>query len=79
MLFRSLGLRVTPSVGNFILIHFDPNSLKSATDADAFLTQRGYVLRRVAGYGLPNALRMSIRTEEACRGTVAALSEFLEI
>lgn len=76
---QKLGLRVTPSVGNFILIHFDPNSLKSATDADAFLTQRGYVLRRVAGYGLPNALRMSIGTEEACRGTVAALSEFLEI
>jgi histidinol-phosphate aminotransferase len=75
---RKLGLKVTPSVGNFILIHFDPGSAKSAADADAYLTQRGYVLRRVAGYGLPNALRMSIGTEEACRGTVATLSEFLE-
>jgi histidinol-phosphate aminotransferase len=35
------------------------------------------VLRRVAGYGFPNALRMTVGTEEANRAFVAALSEFL--
>lgn len=73
-----LGLRVTPSVGNFVLIHFPANGGKSAEAADAFLTARGFVLRRVTGYGLPNALRMSVGTEEANRGVVAALGEFLK-
>jgi histidinol-phosphate aminotransferase len=71
-----LGLRVTPSVGNFILIHF-PDGTRSAQAADAFLTERGYILRQVAGYGFPNALRMSIGPEEANRGVVAALEEFM--
>ncbi|MTW16817.1 histidinol-phosphate transaminase [Rhodoplanes serenus] len=72
-----LGLTVTPSVANFILIHFPGTDGKTATAADAFLTARGLVLRSVAGYGLPNALRMSIGTEEANRLLVAALGEFM--
>jgi len=71
-----LGLRVTPSVGNFVLIHFD-GSGKSAAEADEFLIARGFILRRVSGYGFPNALRMTIGTEEANRGVVAALKELL--
>lgn len=74
--FSKLGLKVTPSVGNFILIHFD-GSNKPAKDADAFLTSRGYVLRLVGGYGLPNSLRMTIGTEEACRGVIDAMTEFM--
>lgn len=74
---RKLGLRVVPSVGNFILILFEDAPAKTAREADVFLTQRGFVLRSTAGYGLPNALRMTIGTREACEGTVAALAEFL--
>lgn len=74
---RALGLEVTPSVGNFILIHFPDEDGRRAPQADAFLTARGYVLRAVAGYGFPNALRMTIGSEEANRGVVAALAEFL--
>ena len=73
-----LGLRVTPSVGNFILIHFPTDEKHSAGQADAFLSSRGYILRRVAAYGFPNALRMTVGTEEANRGVVAALAEFLK-
>ncbi len=75
--FTGLGLRVTPSVGNFVLIHFPDDGKHSAEAADAFLTQRGYILRRVSAYGFPNALRMTVGTEEANRGVVAALAEFL--
>ena len=74
---EALGLKVTPSVGNFILIEFDDEPGKTAADADAYLGQRGLVLRQVAAYGLPNALRMSIGTEEANRGVVDALKSFL--
>ena len=67
---RALGLEVTPSVGNFVLVHFPATPGKTAADADAFLTSRGYVLRAVGAYGLPGALRMTIGTEEANRGVV---------
>ena len=73
----ALGLRVTPSIGNFLLIHFPDAPARSAAEADAFLRARGFVLRRVAGYGFPHALRMSVGSEEANRGVVAALSDFL--
>ena len=73
----TLGLKVTPSVANFILIHFPLEKGKTAADADAFLTKRGLVLRQVSAYKLPNALRMSVGTEEANRLVVKALAEFL--
>ena len=76
--FGKLGLRVTPSVGNFLLIHFPEDAKHSAARADDYLTARGYILRRVAGYGFPNALRMTVGTEEANRGVIAALTEFLK-
>jgi histidinol-phosphate aminotransferase len=75
--FETLGLKVTPSVANFLLIHFPEAKGRTAKDADAFLTARGLILRQVGGYKLPNALRMSIGTEEANRLVVAALKEFL--
>ncbi len=76
--FEKLGLRVTPSVGNFLLVHFPDEVDHSAAVADEYLTARGYILRRVAYYGFPNALRMTIGTEEANRGVIAALTEFLK-
>jgi histidinol-phosphate aminotransferase len=74
---RALGLEVTPSVANFVLIHFPQERGKTAKDADAFLMKRGLVLRQTGAYHLPNALRMSVGTEEANRLVVAALGEFM--
>src|SRR5690348_2355142 len=64
-----LGLKVTPSAANFVLIHFPTEKGRTAQDADKFLTARGLILRQVAGYRLPHALRMSVGTEEANRLT----------
>jgi histidinol-phosphate aminotransferase len=72
-----LGLSVTPSAANFVLIHFPEAKGRTAKDADAFLTKRGLILRQVGAYKLPNALRMSVGTEEANRLVVQALKEFL--
>lgn len=72
-----LGLKVTPSVGNFVLIHFPDAAGKRASEADAFLLQRGIVLRRMEAYGLPNALRMTVGSAESNEATVAALAAFL--
>jgi histidinol-phosphate aminotransferase len=75
---NKLGLDVTPSVGNFILIHFPSAPGKGAKEADAFLVARGIVLRQMVAYKLPNALRMTIGTEEQNKAVVAALAEFLK-
>ena len=74
-----LGLEVTPSIGNFVLLHFPAGqeAHKSAAAADAFLKGRGIILRPVAAYGLPNALRMTLGTEEENRAAVAALAQFM--
>jgi histidinol-phosphate aminotransferase len=72
-----LGLTVTPSVTNFILINFPNEKGRTAEEADEFLTRRGLVLRALKNYQLPHALRMTIGTEEANRLVVDALRDFM--
>ena len=73
---EALGLRVTPSVGNFVLVHFPETDGRTAADADAFLTARGLILRRVTAYGFPNALRLTVGSERANLAVLEALGEF---
>lgn len=73
---RGLGLTVTDSVGNFILIDFSGTG-KEAKDADAYLNARGLILRSVASYGLPTCLRMSVGTEDQNHAVIDCLTEFL--
>jgi len=73
----ALGVPTTPSVGNFLLLHFASQGAKSAAAADAYLSARGFILRAVGAYGLPDCLRMTIGSEEANRGVVDALKTFM--
>ncbi|TMJ34557.1 MAG: histidinol-phosphate transaminase [Alphaproteobacteria bacterium] len=73
-----LGLKVTPSVGNLLLVHFPTEAAHTAAKADGFLTSRGIILRRMEGYGLPGALRLTVGSAEANRAVVSALKEFLK-
>lgn len=75
---EDLGLKVAPSVGNFVLMVFPDVAGKRAPDADAFLQSRGIVVRRMEAYGLPNALRMTIGSGEANEAAIAALGDFLK-
>ncbi|WP_022719557.1 histidinol-phosphate transaminase [Rhodopseudomonas sp. B29] len=75
--FTKLGLTVTPSVCNFVLVHFPKGGSKTAAAADAFLTKRGLVLRALNNYGLPDALRMTIGTDEANELVIEHLREFM--
>ena len=75
--FEKLGLKATPSVANFLLIHFPQAKGRTAREADAFLTARGLILRQLGAYKLPDALRMTVGTEEANHLVVAAIKEFL--
>jgi len=75
---QRLGLTVTPSVGNFVLIHFPRGGGKDAASADEMLRSHGVILRRVAAYGLPEALRMTIGSEDDNRRVVDLLAAFME-
>ena len=71
-----LGLEVPSEVGNFVLVRF-PEGKHNAEAADEFLKSRGLIVRRMAGYGLPDCLRMTIGKEDEMRPLVNALKEFL--
>ncbi len=65
------GLRAIPSKTNFLLVLFE--GAVSAETAYKGLMEHGFIVRWLPGQGLPNALRISIGTEEETRGLAEAL------
>lgn len=75
---RKLGLAVTPSVANFVLMHFPEGSDKNAAGADEFLKSQGVIVRKVGAYGFPNALRMTIGSESDNKRAIDALARYMK-
>ncbi len=73
---EAAGFKVTPSVANFVLVHFPKEAAKSAVTANEFLKSKGIIVRRVAGYGLPDALRITIGSADENKKVAEALKEF---
>ncbi|WP_171133298.1 MULTISPECIES: histidinol-phosphate transaminase [unclassified Ruegeria] len=71
-----VGVHSDPSCTNFILARFADQA--EAEACDDYLKTQGIIVRRVAGYNLPNALRITVGDEEACRRVVKAIAEFKE-
>ncbi|MGQ0455516.1 MAG: histidinol-phosphate transaminase [Hyphomicrobium sp.] len=74
---QKLGLTVTPSVANFVLFHFTDGGSKTAAGADEFLKSKGVIVRKVAAYGFPNALRMTIGSQVDNDRAIDALAAYL--
>ena len=53
-----MGIEYVESEGNFILVHFE----QSGQEIADVLMQEGVIVRPVAGYGFPNAVRVTIGT-----------------
>jgi histidinol-phosphate aminotransferase len=70
--FDELGLRYVPSFGNFVLVR-----VGDAAGVNEKLLRTGVIVRPVAGYGLPEWLRVSIGLPEENRIFVAALKKAL--
>ncbi len=68
---RGLGLAVTESHTNFVLIDF--SGADRAARADAFLRNRGIVFRPMGFYGLPQCLRATIGSKDDMAKTAQAL------
>ena len=71
---EDIGITTDHSHANFILARFADTTTAEA--ADVYLQTRGLVVRNVAGYGLPEFLRITIGDEIACRAVVKSLTEF---
>jgi len=69
-----LGVPSDTSCTNFILARFaNENEAKAC---DEFLQQQGVIVRGVAGYGLPNCLRITIGDETSCRRVASLVEQF---
>jgi histidinol-phosphate aminotransferase len=75
---KELGLHPYPSVANFVLVKFPSDPKLSAEAALKFLNARRILPRRVAAYGLPDCLRITIAEESAVKACAAALEEFVK-
>jgi histidinol-phosphate aminotransferase len=67
------GLAVAPSQTNFLLADFG----RDATALESALVARGVVLRPMAGYGLPDCLRITVGLRQENTRLLAALDEVL--
>lgn len=72
------GYAVVPSAANFVLVEFPHSAGQTASDANRFLLSRGIIAREVAGYGLPNHLRITIGTEEENTLLLDAIHDFAQ-
>lgn len=68
------GVVSDTSCANFILARF--SSPDEAATCNAHLNVRGLIVRGVANYNLPSALRITIGDEAACRRVAEAVAEF---
>lgn len=74
---RALGLSVTDSVANFVLVHFGTEPGKTAKDADEFLQKHRIIVRRMESYQLPRSLRITVGLEADNRAVVETLRKFV--
>jgi histidinol-phosphate aminotransferase len=69
-----LGVPSDPSLANFILARFSGPT--EAEACDLYLQSQGILVRRVANYGLPDCLRITIGDQAACRRVAHAIGQF---
>ncbi|MEM6637915.1 MAG: histidinol-phosphate transaminase [Pseudomonadota bacterium] len=70
----SMGLACDPSFTNFLLVRFP--GAEAADTCDRHLRADGIIVRRAAGYGFPEALRITVGTEDDCAAVVESLRRF---
>jgi histidinol-phosphate aminotransferase len=73
----SLGLRVYPSVCNFLLVRVPPDPNLGVGALTEHLDRRNIAVRTLADHGLPDCLRVTIGAEDENRALIGALAEVL--
>ncbi len=73
---RQLGIACDQSYGNFVLARF--GSEAAALAADGALQDDGIIVRRVAGYGFADGLRITVGDADQTGRVIAALTRWRE-
>ena len=71
--FERMGLDYIPSAGNFVSVAVG----ESAADVNEELLRNGVIVRPIAGYGMPNHLRVSVGLERENRRFLTVLQKVL--
>lgn len=74
---EQLGLRVYPSVCNFILVRVPTDPSLGVAQVVEHLARRNIGVKAVGDYGMADCLRITVGREDENRALVAALSEIL--
>ncbi|MGC8201876.1 histidinol-phosphate transaminase [Aliiroseovarius sp. PTFE2010] len=69
-----MGIPSDTSCANFILARFHDQA--EADACDAYLKEQGVIVRRVAGYKLPQCLRITVGDEASCRRVAFSIAKF---
>lgn len=75
---NNLGLRVFPSVANFLLVEFPKEEKFNSNNANKFLLEHNIIGREMDAYKLPECMRFSVGTEEENILLIKILKEFLQ-
>ena len=72
-----IGIPSDPSEANFLLARFRDQA--EAEACDRALRAAGIIVRKVAGYKLPQALRITVGDANACAQVTQAIGEFVRV
>ena len=75
---RAIGVRVYPSVCNFLLVRVPPDPAMSVSAVCQHLWNHGILVKSLTEYGLGDCLRITVGSEEENHALVDALREVLE-
>jgi histidinol-phosphate aminotransferase len=73
----AVGVPSDPSEANFLLARFRDRA--EAEACDRALRARGIIVRKVAGYKLPDCLRITIGDADACARVAEAIADFVKV
>jgi len=73
---KKLGVEVTESVGNFLMLHL-PNDIPKAKQVIHELLKRGIIVRELESYNLPQSIRVTVGTPEQNQKFLVTLKEVI--
>ncbi|MEZ5758929.1 MAG: histidinol-phosphate transaminase [Emcibacteraceae bacterium] len=74
---RAMGLNVTSSVCNFVMLHF-PDGRDQMKAADQHLKECGIMVGPLGAYNLSSSLRITVGTDDENRAFINAMKDFME-
>jgi histidinol-phosphate aminotransferase len=74
---NALGVPCDPPQANFVLARFRDRA--EAEACDRALRARGIIVRKVAGYGLPECLRITVGDSDGCAQVADAIGDFVKV